>query len=67
MRRAELVEKQMTIEHSEIIDLFHIDATTSEAILTITDHLEWGAGHEHLFLFKNKLNSYLRFIESGQR
>jgi hypothetical protein len=56
----------MTIENLEVIDLFHIDASTSEAILTITDHLEWDAEHEHLFLLQNKLNSYLRFIESGE-
>ena len=36
-------------------------------VLTITDHLEWtGDDTEHISLLQAKLNSYLRFVESGE-
>ena len=36
-------------------------------VLTISDHLGWDeATTDHLFFLQEKLNSYLRFIESGE-
>lgn len=35
-------------------------------VLTISDHLDWEDEYSHLMLLQDKLNSYLRFIESGE-
>ena len=35
-------------------------------MLTISDHLDWKNEKEHLVLLQNKLNAYLRFVESGE-
>jgi hypothetical protein len=38
--------------------------------LTITDHLEWEPGKKeelkHIWLLQEKINAYLRFLESGE-
>ena len=52
----------MSIENSNVIDFVSLDQT-GNAILTISDHLEWG--NEHLLLLQEKLNTYLSSIESG--
>jgi hypothetical protein len=36
------------------------------AILVISDHLPWDQTNEHLYCLQEKLNAYLRFIESGE-
>jgi hypothetical protein len=36
------------------------------AVLTISDHLPWDDVNEHLYCLQEKLNAYLRFIESGE-
>jgi len=54
----------MSIEQSNVIDF--IGTTPEEkVILTLTDHLSWNEDI-HLQLLQNKINSYLKFIESGQ-
>ena len=56
----------MSIEQTEIVDFVNIDPKSGDAWLTISDHLPWEHGEgEHLLLLQNKLNAYLRFIESG--
>lgn len=54
----------MSVEKTEIIDAIGVDIQTGELVLTITDHLEWT--NEHLLLLQKKLNTYLRFVESGE-
>jgi hypothetical protein len=40
---------------------------TNMVVLSISDHLSWGAqSGEHLVLLQSKINTYLRFIESGE-
>jgi len=56
----------MAIDKVEIIDLIGIDNQTGNVILTISDHLDWKDESSHLLLLQDKLNSYLRFIESGE-
>jgi len=57
----------MSIEQAGIVDFISINEGASEVVLTISDHLEWSADNkEHLFLLQEKINSYLRFIESGE-
>lgn len=57
----------MPIEQSDEIDFATIDSASGELWLTISDHLPWGeAEGDHLILLQNKLNAYLRFVESGE-
>lgn len=57
----------MSIDQTNVVDAIGIDNATGEAVLTIMDHLEWtGADDEHLLLLQEKLNTYLRFVESGE-
>jgi hypothetical protein len=50
------------------IDFAGIDKNEKKLVLTITDHLAWGieADDVHLLMLQNKINDYLRFIESGE-
>ena len=55
----------MSIEQQNTIDFIGIDKNTNQVILTISDHLDWQENN-HLILLQEKLNTYLRFIESGE-
>ncbi len=55
----------MTIEQSSVIDFITVDEASGEVWLTISDHLPWTES-THLPLLQDKLNAYLRFIESGE-
>jgi hypothetical protein len=56
----------MSIEQTDTIDFLNIDKT-GDVLLTISDHLDWEGDEEsHLLLLQEKLNAYLRFIESGE-
>ena len=57
----------MSIEQTNTVDFVSIDDMTGDALLAIADHLSWDEDEEaHLLLLQEKLNSYLRFIESGE-
>ena len=56
----------MSIDQTDAIDLATIDKASGDLWLTISDHLSWENEDNHLFLLQNKLNAYLRFIESGE-
>ena len=57
----------MSIDQTDIIDLATIDKASGELWLTISDHLRWDQDESaHLTLLQEKLNAYLRFIESGE-
>ena len=55
----------MSIEQTKVIDVTGVDKC-GNIILTISDHLPWDSGEDHLSLLQEKVNSYLSFIESGQ-
>ncbi|WP_217475634.1 DUF6572 domain-containing protein [Stutzerimonas stutzeri] len=55
----------MSIDQSETVDIIS-QAPDGTVVLTISDHLEWDAENEHLLLLQEKLNSYFRFLESGE-
>jgi hypothetical protein len=55
----------MSIEDKNIIDIVSID-DEDNAVLTITDHLEWDTENEHLLILQDKINSYLGAIEGGE-
>ena len=54
----------MTVEQSELIDTVSLDLAAGTCTLGILDDLVWDDAH--LQLLQAKLNSYLRFIESGE-
>jgi len=57
----------MSIEQTSTVDFVSVDQTSNDLVLTISDHLAWDEGEgEHLLLLQEKLNAYLRFIESGE-
>ena len=56
----------MAVDNTKTIDLIGIDNETGIVILTISDHLDWKETDTHLVLLQDKINCYLRFIESGE-
>jgi len=57
----------MSIEQTDVVDFWSIDHGSGRVKLTISDHLDWNENEgEHLLLLQEKLNAYLRFIESGE-
>ncbi len=57
----------MSIEQADVIDVVTIERGTGDVLLTISDHLQWEAAEgDHLLILQDKLNGYLRFIESGE-
>jgi hypothetical protein len=56
----------MTITKTNEIDYIGIDKKTDHVILSIVDDLDWIDEQIHLLLLQEKLNTYLRFIESGE-
>ena len=55
----------MTVEQIHTVDFVGIDLT-GRAVLTISDHLSWDDIESHHFTLQEKLNAYLRYIESGE-
>ena len=57
----------MSVEQKKIIDFVGIDEKAGEAVLTISDHLDWeDPKNDHLLMLQDKINDYLAFIESGE-
>ena len=54
----------MSVENFKILDVIGIDKNEN-AVLTISDHLEWDSDNEHLMILQNKINAYLEAIENG--
>ena len=55
----------MSVENVSRVDLIGVDTRSGNVVLTISDHREWGDG-EHVLQLQDKLNAYVRFIESGE-
>ncbi|MCF6345558.1 MAG: hypothetical protein L3J00_03710 [Thiomicrorhabdus sp.] len=55
-----------TIEDTNKIDAIGIDKNSGIVILKIFDHLDWSDEQNHLYLLQEKINSYLRFMESEE-
>ena len=57
----------MSIDQTDTIDFASVDNASGDLWLTISDHLPWEENEgNHLVLLQDKLNAYLRFIESGE-
>lgn len=57
----------MSVDQTNVIDAIGVDIQTGAVFLTISDQIEWtGNDNEHLMQLQDKLNTYLRFVESGE-
>jgi hypothetical protein len=57
----------MSVDQTDKVDFITIDNASGDLWLTISDHLPWDENEgDHLILLQDKLNTYLRFIESGE-
>ena len=55
----------MSVEETNAVDIVSKDKE-GRIVLTISDHLDWNDPHEHLTLLQEKVNTYLRFLSSGE-
>jgi hypothetical protein len=56
----------MSVSDPGVIDFIGTDTGTGDVVLTIADHLDWTDTPGHLVALQDKVNAYLRFIESGE-
>jgi hypothetical protein len=60
----------MAIDQINIVDSIGLDPSNDEIQQIITDHLAWDNSerddNEHMYFLQEKINTYLRFIESGE-
>ena len=54
----------MSVDQTETVDAIGVDKATGKTLLSISDHLPWS--DDHLLILQKKLNSYLRYLESGE-
>lgn len=55
----------MTIEQPDLVDFILVEPE-GDTVLTISDHLPWDDEKQHLLRLQEKLNAYVRFIESRE-
>lgn len=58
--------KNMSLDHTDIIDAFGIVDQAGFAVLTIADYWDWTDPQAHLIALKTKFKNYIHFVESGQ-
>lgn len=56
----------MGIDNPEAVDALGIDPDTGDALLVITDDLDWADPVAHLNALQAKIGAYLGFIQTGQ-
>lgn len=55
----------MSVEDTSVIDFVSFDKQ-GKVFLTISDHLNWESEGSHILLLKEKIETYCRFLESGE-
>lgn len=55
----------MSITDADSVDII-AETNDGEALLVITDHLDWENMNEHLTILQKKLNTYVFVLESGR-
>jgi hypothetical protein len=55
----------VAIDSPNTIDIMS-ESPVGEVVLTVSDHLDWIDTKHHQVVLQDKLNCYLRFIESGE-
>lgn len=56
----------MPLEQTKAVDFISIGKKTGVINLTLVDPLDWSDEGRHLVVLQDKINAYLRFIESGE-
>lgn len=56
----------MTVEQGDVVDAIGVEPSSGFLILTISDHLDWRDVDSHLSALRDKLNTYIHVVESGQ-
>jgi hypothetical protein len=57
----------MSNDQTNSVDFATVDEASGDLWLTISDHLPWDQDEgSHLTFLQNKLNLYLRFVETGE-
>jgi hypothetical protein len=56
----------MALEDTNQIDAIGLETSSNNVVLTLIDATDWTNESEHLHFLQDKLNSYLRFLESGE-
>jgi hypothetical protein len=56
----------VSLDSPNTIDLIGTDNLTGSVHLTVVDTDDWSNENDHLKRLQDKLNAYLRFIESGE-
>lgn len=58
----------MSIRETEEIDYIYLEEPAHRPVLVVSDPLAWKVGdeHEHIELLRQKLNSQIVFVSSGQ-
>jgi hypothetical protein len=56
----------MTLQQTDVVDFLGIEKLSGDTVLTLVDDCDWSNVESHLSFLQAKLNTYLRFIESGE-
>ena len=56
----------MTVRNTDVVDNVGIEKQTGAVMLIVLDDEAWNDVDEHLGLVREKLNAYLRYVESGE-
>lgn len=56
----------MSVEQRHVVDAISTSKFGDRTTLTIFDHLPWLSDNKHLLTLQDKINDYLRFVQSGQ-
>ena len=56
----------MSVNNTNEIDAIGLDKNTNDVYLTVKDDIDWTDEVYHINKLQEKLNTYLRFIESGE-
>ncbi len=64
--RADYAMNLLSLEKADVIDAAGIDSGTHEAVLTLTDALNWDDEDAHHLLLRAKLDTCLAAVSSGK-
>lgn len=56
----------MALSDTNTIDTIGTMRDSGEVILTLIDEQDWVNEEDHLVLLQDKINAYIRFVESGE-
>lgn len=66
MTMNDLKDEEFNIEKTDTIDSLAYEQESSSLILLLTDGMDWTDTNRHLLLLKEKLNTYICYVDSRQ-